>query len=150
MITIQINDDALLNQLAKAVGVLGEPSLLMGDIGETLLRSTKKRFGEGKAPDGSAWAPNSPVTLARKKDSRPLFGPNNRLNKEFGLESGSDYIEIASVLPYAGMMQFGGSRARFPHLWGDIPARPFLGLSEDDRVNVVALITNWVSGAFEP
>ncbi|WP_248594777.1 hypothetical protein [Candidatus Accumulibacter contiguus] len=26
---------------------------------------------------------------------------------------------------YAAMQQFGGTKARFPHLWGDIPARPF-------------------------
>ena len=150
MITIEINDAALMDQLAHAVGVLSEPSLLMADIGETLLASTKKRFGQGVAPDGTAWAPNSPVTLARKKDTRPLFGPNNRLNKEFGVQTGDDFAEISSVLPYAAMMQFGGSRARFPHLWGDIPARPFLGLSEEDRVDLLALIGDWVTGAFEP
>ncbi|MFK3602796.1 hypothetical protein [Pseudomonas sp. AP19] len=32
---------------------------------------------------------------------------------------------VGSDKPYAAMMQFGGG-ADFPHLWGDIPARPFL------------------------
>lgn len=151
MITIKINDAALMDQLAHAVGVLSDPSLLMADIGETLLRSTKERFGVGVSPEGVPWAPNSPVTLARKTDTRPLFGPNGRLNKEFGVDTGVDYAEIsAAPLPYAAMMQFGGTRSRFPHLWGDIPARPFLGDSEEDRVNLAALISDWITGAFEP
>jgi phage gpG-like protein len=28
------------------------------------------------------------------------------------------------------MMNFGGTKAQFPHLWGDIPARPFMPISK--------------------
>ncbi|WP_231997044.1 phage virion morphogenesis protein [Pseudomonas arsenicoxydans] len=33
---------------------------------------------------------------------------------------------VGSNKPYAAMMQFGGDQADFPHLWSDIPARPYL------------------------
>jgi phage gpG-like protein len=29
------------------------------------------------------------------------------------------------------MQQFGGTKAQFPNLWGDIPARPFLPITAD-------------------
>lgn len=33
---------------------------------------------------------------------------------------------VGSNKPYAAMMQFGGDRADFPQLWGDVPSRPYL------------------------
>ncbi|KAE9641970.1 hypothetical protein EJA71_20150 [Pseudomonas sp. PB106] len=36
---------------------------------------------------------------------------------------------VGSNKPYAAMMQFGGERVDFPQLWGDIPARPYLPVS---------------------
>jgi len=101
MITIEINDDAITAALAWAMSALGDLTPLMQDLGDLMLDSTKARFQAGVGPDGITWAPNSPVTLARKKDPRPLFGPNNRLNNEFGVSAGSDFVEISSVLPYA-------------------------------------------------
>jgi phage gpG-like protein len=38
------------------------------------------------------------------------------------------------------MQQFGGSKSEFPHLWGDIPERPFLGISDDDRSNILDIV----------
>lgn len=29
----------------------------------------------------------------------------------------------------AAMMHFGGLKSKYPHLWGDIPARPFMSIS---------------------
>ena len=34
----------------------------------------------------------------------------------------------------------------FPLPWGDIPARPFLGASEDDKANIVRLVQSYLSG----
>lgn len=48
------------------------------------------------------------------------------------------------------MMHHGGTKAAFPHLWGDIPARPFLGVSAEDEVNITAQIADYLSGALQP
>lgn len=50
---------------------------------------------------------------------------------------------MGSARPYAAMMHFGGTKPEFPHLWGDIPARPFLGLSDQDRRDVVEITGEW-------
>ena len=61
-----------------------------------------------------------------------------------------DRVEVGSNRVYAAMMQFGGTKAAYPHLWGDIPPRPFLGVSEADSANILAQIADWMSGAFQP
>ena len=38
---------------------------------------------------------------------------------------------VGSNKPYAAMMHFGGTKAEFPHLWGDIPARPYLPMDAE-------------------
>jgi phage gpG-like protein len=42
------------------------------------------------------------------------------------------------------MQQFGGTKAKFPNLWGDIPARPFLGVSESDAVMIVDTVSDYL------
>lgn len=137
-------------------------SELMQDLGELLMQSTKDRFPTGQAPDGTPWAPKSQATLdsyrsreARKRNAsvpfRPLFGPSGRLSSEIFYEAGPQSVEIGSALIYAAVMQEGAEKGAFgsmangsPIPWGDIPARPFLGLSPDDETNVQATVEEWL------
>jgi len=48
-------------------------------------------------------------------------------------------------MEYAAMMQFGGTKSEFPNLWGDIPARPFLGISEDDKTDILTILERHLS-----
>ncbi len=41
---------------------------------------------------------------------------------------------VGSNKPYAAMMFFGGRREDFPHLWGDIPARPYLPMDTEGNL----------------
>ena len=136
---------------------------VMQDIGRHLVQSTKDRFPTGKAPDGTAWAPKSPVTLerygARKSnriDIRPLFGPNGDLSTQIHADATSDGVTWGSNLIYAAVMQFGAAKGAFgnaangsPIPWGNIPARPFIGLPDDDRGHIVAILDEWLSGPEE-
>lgn len=175
MITIQVNDAEITALLTKAVARLADTSPMMVEIADTLLASTKARFASQKGPDGSAWEPRSPVTLKRYKDQGFKFGGilhlSGQLRQNIFSQSGPDFAEIASPERYAAVMQFGAEQGQFgarmgrtkpsqkrpksqdyffPLPWGNIPARPFLGLSDEDRVNVVDIITEWVSGSFQP
>ena len=47
-------------------------------------------------------------------------------------------------MAYAAMQQFGGTKSQFPHLWGDIPARPFLGISTADKQNIRDIIGSYL------
>ena len=148
MITIKLDDSKIQAGIDRLQDELGDMTTFMEDLGEILVASTKARFAEGKAPDGTAWAPNSPVTLARKADSRPLFGNSGMLNSQIYALPGADSVQIASNLDYAAMMHFGGTKSVYDNLWGDIPARPFFGLSDEDKENIMGEINHWLSGAF--
>ncbi len=53
-------------------------------------------------------------------------------------------LEVGSTMEYAAMQQFGGRKSEFPHLWGDIPARPFLGLSAADKSAIDEIVSEYL------
>jgi len=117
---------------------------LMLEIGEDVVESTKQRFVTATDPDGEQWAKNSDVTLAHKSGSRPLTDGGNLARSIHYTQLGNDGVEIGTNAVQAAMMQFGGTKAEFPHLWGDIPERPFLGLSDADKQHILDLTLNYL------
>ncbi|MCU0826648.1 MAG: phage virion morphogenesis protein [Tabrizicola sp.] len=152
--TIIIQTDEITPALERVWAALENPLPLMQHLGEYFVKSTIDRFPSGRAPDGSVWAPKSPVTIAaqggrrtNRLDTRPLFGPSGALSSTINYEAFPDRVEWGSPMVYAAMQQFGGSKSAFPHLWGDIPARPFLGVSAEDEVQVLDIIGDYLSEA---
>lgn len=140
---------------------------VLAEIGEDQTESTKRRFSTTKAPDDTPWAPNSATTIARygdlfarKKDGthakkiaakiagkKPLTGETRALATTINYQIVSDNeVGIGSPMVYAAMQQFGGKKSDFPHLWGNIPARPFLGASEADKINIADLVRSYMLG----
>lgn len=148
---IEINNQAVNDALAQLAARVGNLHPYLAALGEDMQERTKQRFVTTTAPDGSTWAANSPVTLARYIMSRggvskktgkmlkkgrelaaakkPLQGKNRDLAKEIYYQADEEHMTLGSTMIYAAMQQFGGSRAQFPQLWGDIPSRRFLPLT---------------------
>lgn len=163
MIELELNDEASAT-LERLAAQLEDMTEVMQDLGEFLMESTKGRFKQGVAPDGTPWAPKSEATKQRYQknrktplvDMRPLFGESGRLHNEITYALGSDRssVEIGSNLIYSGVMQFGAAQGAFgamangsPIPWGNIPARPFLGLSDEDQHGITATIEEWLGRA---
>lgn len=150
MIRLDFNDSDVQAGLDALGQLLTDMTPVFAEIGEQLVRTTKQRFEAGEDPEGNAWLPKSQATLdsyARRQDqvsSRPLIGPNLNLSRSIFAEVGPNQVLIGSPQIYAAMMQFGGTRAQFPHLWGDIPARPFLGVSDQDRSDISEIVAEWL------
>jgi hypothetical protein len=66
MIQIELDDTDLRQALARLQEAVGDLSPVMRQIGELLVDRTRQRFREGKAPDGSAWAPNTLEAFMRR------------------------------------------------------------------------------------
>jgi phage virion morphogenesis protein len=131
--SIEVDDDDIRGALQRLLSATGDVSPALTSIGEILVPSTRRRFSSKTGPDGEAWERNSPVTIERKGRDNPLV-EHGDLRWQIAYQlAGSDTLEVFSNLPYAAMQQFGGTKAEFPWLWGDIPERPFLGVSEDDK-----------------
>jgi phage virion morphogenesis protein len=141
MMEIHFDNREALNGLNELLRRTGDLRPAMAEIGETLTESTKQRFGSQAGPDGQPWPANSPVTIERKGRDQPLTGETGSLMDEIHYNLvGNDALEVGSPMEYAAMQQFGGDQAEFSHLWGDIPARPFLGFSDEDQDEILAII----------
>ncbi|QBF31503.1 phage virion morphogenesis protein [Thalassococcus sp. S3] len=166
MYSVQINEDSVTDALARLEAHLGDMSLAMNEIGEQQLTGIEERFQQGVDPDGNPWAPKSATTIAayeargQRVDRRPLFGPNASgvpLRQSFFHQYGPDYVEVGSNAIQAAVMQFGAKKGAFgqtkkagatgktsPIPWGDIPARPMVGLSERDEANILETVAEWL------
>ncbi len=147
-VTITVDDAAVRAQLERLLEQVQRPTDALREIGEVLQQSTQRRFATETAPDGSRWAPNSPVTLTRKT-SRQILTEHGFLGDtiRYQLTADRQGVAVGSNRVYAAMQQFGGTKADHPHLWGDIPARQFLGVSAADRTTILDIFTDYLGSA---
>lgn len=137
-----------LDDLAERLGDLTTP---LNDIGEYLQISTDERFRQKVAPDGSPWAPLSPVTLARKKGPG-ILREKGTLQDTLRKQVTSTELAFGTDRPYGAVHQFGQKKGASgktgkgrPIPWGDIPAREYLGLSTDDETEVLFIIRQYLA-----
>ena len=105
------------------------------EIEDYLLASTKARFNTMTAPDGTAWQPLSPAYYAVKPRNKNLILTlNGYLRRSIYSIRGEDTVTIGSNISYAGTHQYG---------YGRIPARPFIGLSENDNQFIQDTLSEW-------
>ena len=131
---------ALLSRLQSAGERLGP---LMADISEALLHSTQDRFEAEEDPDGVPWPALAAATLAKKRSDHILVERGYLLG---GLRSdyGDDWAAVETApLPYGPIHQFGGQAGRGV----TIPARPFLGISEEDSRTIIELSQAYLEAA---
>lgn len=162
MIEVEFDGGAEIERLfAQVTAHLADPRLLMQDIGEQQIAATRARFLAGLAPDGSVWAPKSPATLAAQAargapvDDRPLIaGGTLHRTLNYQVSADGQSVAIGSNQIYAAVQHFGAAKGAFGTdtrgrsiPWGDIPARPYLGLSDQDRTDIAAIITEWLESA---
>ena len=163
MIEVQINDEEVLARFEALAARYADISPAMNEIGFALGETTRERFFQGVSPDGVPWAPKSPATIAAyearggRVDFRPLFGGSPTgiaLHSSIAHDYGPDYVEVSSGRIQAAVMHFGARKGAFGTTsrgasipWGDIPARPILGVSDQDRSNIAATIEEWLTGA---
>lgn len=166
----EIKVDEFTPTLVAIAARLTDMSPVFQDIGEYLIDSTKQRFTEGTAPDGTAWVPKSQATIDAyrsreakggnaKIDFRPLFGASGSLSSNILYEAVEDGVQWGSNMVYAAVQHFGAAAGELgvtsstdkngrPYTvaspWGDIPARPFIGISDTDRETILADLSEWI------
>lgn len=77
---------------------------------------------------------------------RPLIGLSSDLGRQIYPNIDGNTLYIGSTMKYAAVQQFGATAKQFGKApWGDIPARPFLGLSDQDRANILDTISDYLT-----
>lgn len=148
-----LDDYAALDALERvAVGAIDlEP--LMKDIGQSILASTIERIAvTNEAPDGAPW----PQSFRAQEKGGPTLFETGHLLSTLNSEPFGNQVVVGSNLPYAGIHQTGGTirprnedRLSFKLADGSfasvgevtIPARPYLGISQTDEIEIGELTT---------
>lgn len=136
MITVALDHDRLQQALRDCQFRVGETAPLMQSIAAELAAQTEENFEEQGRPE---WEPLSAVTTARREKAGTWPGQMLQVSAgglaaSIATDSTENTAMVGSNKPYAAMMHFGGDKADFPHLWGDIPARPFLPMDAEGKL----------------
>jgi phage gpG-like protein len=155
--------DKALQKLTKQVGNLKTP---LREIGEHLLESTQDRFDREAAPDGKSWQELAPSTFmarmggvgktfkkrgglrkaAQKKlGAMQILTDSRRLRDSIVYDADDAGLEIGTNAIYGAIHQLGGPAGKDKNV--DIPARPYLGLDDDDRSYILEVVSDYLAKA---
>jgi phage gpG-like protein len=168
-IRVELDDRRIMAALRSLERAGGNMQLAFAGIGEYLLLSHRERWDKEQAPDGTPWEPLADSTLRRKmlKGVRRGKGQKRKsLTTGKGTKAGAinalarskilvERSDLRDLLLYQASgdgLLFGTDRIYgATHQYGDeernIPAREFLGLSEADQVEVIAIIDSHLEAA---
>ncbi|MDD1016844.1 phage virion morphogenesis protein [Pseudomonas rubra] len=136
MITVELDHSRLQEALRKVEWAVGDLAPLMKGIAAEMASVTEENLEEQGRPD---WESLSSVTTERREQAGTW--PGQMLQVSAGGLAASITTQatdssalVGSNKPYAAMMHFGGKKADFPHLWGDIPGRPYLPMDVEGKL----------------
>lgn len=166
LVTVKLDSQPVLARLAQIRQRIDDLSPVMRAIGEILTESTKQRFSDSTAPDGSRWKPNAPATVLgvlnrisgaygkktgrlTKKGATVVMGKKPLVDSgilqdtiRYNLINGGSGVEVGTNR-FAGEWDGGAAVHQFGSRDGKIPARPFLGISQDDETDILAILANF-------
>lgn len=131
-----------LHRLLLALPLGGDATPAFKSMGRALKTGVQLRFREEKAPDGSAWKP-SKRAIAEGGKTLQL---TRRLLRSITYAATYDSVEVGTNVVYAAIHQFGGSAGRGGR--SKIDARPYLGLGEPDKVELLAILNDHLRRAW--
>ena len=146
--------------LTHAAKKLGNTQALMDSVGEALVSGTLKRFDAEKDPEGQPWEPSGRA----QEDGGKTLTDSGRLRRSIEFAATSDKVMVGSNLKYARIHQKGGTitpkkakKLVFKGRGGKkvavdqvtIPARPYLGISDEDMDDVKSTMTDFLAGVFK-
>lgn len=178
--SIEVNDAAVNATLTALYNRSSNIQPVLQGIGEDIMARAKGRFDTGTGPDGQRWKPNTQATLTAFIDKKggfgkdrgvgkrgkginkkgielaqgkkPLIGHSHSLVSQFHVNSVINAVTVSNSMVYAAMQQFGGLKSAFPHLWGDIPARPSMPIRQSgdlypaEQAEILAAIQEHLAG----
>ena len=111
-------------------------------VGKYMQKKTvQERFEKEQSPNGTKWAPLSSARIKQrlkrhKKGDMKILSDTGQLRR-IHYEAGKDYVQIGTNVKYAKVHQFGYKKK-------NIPARPFLGVNEQELRYIRGLLTSYV------
>lgn len=165
MIRVEYDSRGVLDALQGFLARVADPAPAFAEIGERLQESTQARFNTSTAPDGSPWADNAEATILQylagrkgvygKRGGLTQKGMTALLHKRPLVDSGvlRDTIHWQPIPGgvavgtdrFAAAWTAGAAVHQFGSRDGRIPARPFLGISDEDRASILDILDAYLS-----
>lgn len=169
-ITVKIDDREVKELLNRIQKNLGDLTPVMKIIGSTVRTSVIRNFEKGGRPK---WPKHSTVTKKRRGKSAKVLmvqGLAGGLAASINYQADKDSVKIGTNKIYGAVHQFGAKKGSFgtvaanikAHLrkgikvkahtrkmklpWGDIPARPFLMVQDEDWEEIRAALNDHITG----
>lgn len=118
---------------------------LLDAVGAEVESQTRRRISEERTtPAGKDWPAWSPVTAGMRGGGHSLLQYSGDLIGSIQYTVDGTRVEVGSNLVYAAIQNFGGKKSSFPHLWGDIPVRTFLGISAENEQDIEAIVDGFI------
>jgi phage virion morphogenesis protein len=158
-ITIEVDDKRVNEVIAELVRRVDDLSPAMRQIAGTLAAGIEQAFEREADPTTlTPWQRLSAVTIARREAAGHWPGKklqvSGRLVSSIVPSFGPDFAQAGTNVPYATTMHFGAAQGAFgrtsrggPIPWGDIPPRPFMGMSEETADDVLAIVGEYLASA---
>ena len=141
--------DTVTRELAKLAARLKDVDPALEEMGASLETETKLRFESAKDAEGNRWKGLAESTLAKAgrvkdggkaailQDQRHLFE-----SIAYKVQPGVGVV-VGTHMVYGRIHQLGGMAGRGHKV--KIEARPYLGMSEEGRKEMIAILTDHVS-----
>jgi phage gpG-like protein len=169
------DQDLALSSLGDLIARTGNPTPLFENIGLSLVTSTQHRFDTGIGVDGSPWPPSLRVIAHGGKTlvlSARLYRSITFTASASGVEIGTNVV-YAAIHQFGGDINQNArkqtvhfkvnkktGRQRFSKAKGSshskevsigartihMPARPFIGLDDDDDAAILRIAEAWLAG----
>lgn len=147
----------LLKSVEAIRAALDNPTMILNNLGEALLRVNQERHENEQAPDGTKWQDVSALTRATKRKNRILYDHGDLLRFVYQVDGHSLRIWTADwkakfhhlgTKPYtisptkAKALKFGGGiiRKRVNH--PGLPIRQLVGFPESDQKLSAEVVTD--------
>lgn len=142
-IELELDDRPVQEALERLLEAGEDLSPALQDIGEYLQLSHDDRFRDQVDPDGTPWAPLSPRYRRRKRrNADKILVLDGFLRDLLRYQEDGQTLEFGTDRPYGATHQFGDPDR-------NIPARPFLGISDDDEIEILAILRDHLAEAVD-
>lgn len=146
--TVGLEDRALQAGLGALAAELTDMTTFMDAVGRVLVNGAVQRIGSTNvSPDGTPWVPSKRAT----EDGGRTLVLSGILRTSINAWAAPDHVLVGTNVPYAAVHQMGaavgslgiwigedkrGRQMTVLSPWGDIPARPYLGISRDEETDI--------------
>lgn len=135
--------EALNGRIDRLLRGLKNPTPLLWDLATRGETQTHQRIVEDKhGPNGEIWPEWSPAYRATREGDQDKLDATGELINSLTAFADRQTAGWGTNKKYAAIHQFGGKAGR--HLSAEIPARPYLGVSDENLKELLDIAERWL------